>query len=42
MPSYHLRVRWEYFHGEPYQWMHDDVIPAGLAERTVHGNLRGV
>jgi site-specific recombinase XerD len=42
MPNYNQPVRSEYFNGEIYKRMEDDLHLAGMAQRTIHGYLRSV
>ena len=40
MPSYNLTVSSHWFNGNAYQPMHEHLVLAGLAQRTIHRYLR--
>jgi site-specific recombinase XerD len=42
MANYNLPACSDYFKGELYRQMHDDLHLAGMAQRTIHGYLRSV
>lgn len=42
MVNYNLPASSCHFNGKLYQQMHDDLVLAGMAQRTIHGYLRAV